>query len=102
MNEQSNYKEEINELINLGVIGQYPLFFKEWINDGIKSNSDILSNKNADQNIYQTIEKLSKHKSYERKKIALMGLDENERNQFVSSFFKVIEGKMLEEIKELH
>ncbi len=96
-------KQELKSLISMAQTGYYPLFFKEWIDDSLGENYyQKINMVRAKKNIISTLGKLSKHKSLDRKKMALLQLAPKERKQFIQSFFKMIEYNTLENIKELH
>lgn len=104
MHDRSNMKEINNEMknyLNLAKTGHYPLFFEDWINKDIK-DGEPLSFRVANRNVRDVFKKLSKHRSSERKKIALTGLKDNERKIFVRSFIKVVEHNLLKDLKSLH
>ena len=97
-------KEVNNEMKNylqMAQTGHYPLFFEHWLSDDLKE-SEPLSFRIADRNVKEIFKKLSRHRSTERKKTALIGLSENERKKFVRSFIKVVEHNLLKDIKSLH
>lgn len=92
---------EMKNYLQLAKTGHYPLFFQEWIQADIREG-DPLSFRVANKNVRETFKKLSKHRSSERKKIALTGLDEKERKIFIRSFIKVVEHDLLKDLTSLH
>jgi DNA-nicking Smr family endonuclease len=102
--DRSRMKEINNEMknyLNLAKTGYYPLFFSDWLNSDIK-DAEPMTFRMANRNVREVFKKLSKHRSSERKKIALTGLEEKERKIFIRSFIKVVEHDLLKDIKSLH
>lgn len=87
--------------INLAKTGHYPLFFEEWVNGSLKEARPI-SYRNANQNVKELFQKMSKHRSVERKKTLLTSLSHTEREEFIRSFFKLVERDILKDLKTLH
>jgi len=101
---QNQTHKDLNTLISMAQTGYFPLFSKEWIDDSL-SNQDYYLKINmvrAKKNILGTLKKLSRHSNFDRKKMALLQLTKKERTVFIQSFFKIIEYKTLEKIKDLH
>lgn len=92
---------EMKNYLNLAKTGHYPLFFEDWINSDIR-DGEPLSFRVANRNVRDVFKKLSKHRSSERKKVALIGLSENDRKIFIRSFIKVVEHDLLKDLKSLH
>ncbi|MBL7665716.1 MAG: hypothetical protein JNM93_11335 [Bacteriovoracaceae bacterium] len=86
---------DVEKLIEMGVSGHFPLFYKEWFDDSSKSVQPIALAQ-AKKNINDTVVKLSGHRSYERKKEALFHLNETERNLFIQSFLRIVENRILD------
>lgn len=86
--------------IDAAKIGHYPLFFEDWLKDS--SWQKQIAYRQANKNIKDVFKKLSKHRSADRKKTALIGLEKKERDEFINSFFRVVEHNLLKDIKSLH
>lgn len=90
-------------LINLGVQGHFPLFLDKWIsNPEIREKrfSKITGNERAKAK--KLFQRVSKHKSLEHKKIIVLSMTDDERSLFMKAFFKLVEGKILDQKPELH
>jgi len=92
---------EMKSYINLGQYGHYPLFFKEWLEDGVHY-SEPMSYRVANRNVREVFKKLAKHRTEEKKKTLLSALNDDERNLFIKSFVKVVEHNVLKDVKTLH
>ena len=87
--------------LHLASHGHFPLFFKEWLEEGIESQGPM-SFQVANRNVRETFKKLAKHRTEQKKKTALTGLEKTERDVFVKSFIKVVEHGLLKDLKTLH
>ena len=96
-------EESMKALINLGVTGHFPLFLDAWLKDPtIKERrfSKITGNERAKAK--KLFSRVSKHKSLEHKKIIVLSMNDEERTLFIKTFFKLVEGKILDQRPELH
>lgn len=93
---------ELQNYINLARNGHYPLFFKEWIDEGLRHNIKSSSYMRATKTVDLVFKNLEKHKGTERKKNFLMSLKDEERREFVKSFYTLVEYDLTRELKELH
>lgn len=87
--------------IYLAKTGHCPLFFEEWLDQSLKEARPV-SYRNASQNVKELFTRLAKHRSVERKKTLLTSLSESERDDFIRSFFKLVERDILKDLKTLH
>ena len=93
--------QSLNGLIELGKKGIFPLFERSWI-DQCFCGPEVKKSSKQKSQVSKMILKLSKHKSIERKKTLLLALSEKQRLLFIQEFFKLVEGKILDEGMELH
>ena len=94
---------KLESLIQLGSSGHYPLFFDQCLKECLYSKEKgHISYKDAKIKVKAALKKLEKHKSIERKKIALMSFEEKERQNFIKSFIKMVEFEILDHYKDLH
>jgi hypothetical protein len=98
---KANIHNEMKSYINLASHGHFPLFFKEWLAEGV-TNQGPMSFQVANRNVRETFKKLSCHRTQQKKKTALIGLQKDEREVFVKSFIKVVEHGLLKDLKTLH
>jgi hypothetical protein len=96
-----NLQTEMKSYIHLASHGHFPLFFKEWLQEGITTPGPM-SFQVANRNVKETFKKLSRHRTEQKKKTALTGLEKKERDIFVKSFIKVVEHSLLKDLKTLH
>lgn len=94
-------QNEISNYIKLAKTGHYPLFFGEWINDGLKDDKKIAVSR-ANKKVKEIFERLSTHRSETRKQTYLMSLSDEERTEFIQSFYKVVEHNIISELKGFH
>lgn len=96
-------EESMKALISLGVQGHFPLFLDVWLNDPtIKERrfSKITGLERAKAK--KLFSRVSKHRSLEHKKIVVQSMNDEERSLFMKAFFKIVEGKILDQRPELH
>lgn len=93
-------KQEYDNYLALGLTGHFPLFFDDWVKESHESNQKLNLRK-ANHNVAHVFNQLAKHTSLEKKKTALIGMDRLSREEFIRSFFKVVEHKHLSEVKTL-
>jgi hypothetical protein len=91
--------------LSLAQKGHCPLFHRDWIKESLQEST--LTHKpmtlaQARRVVDATFKKLDEHKSLEKKQVVLQALKSELRNEFIRSFFKVVEFKSLDELKELH
>ena|SRR5690554_6753111 len=100
MQQNLNVNNAMKGYINLAKTGHYPLFFEEWLNDSLKEGTAV-SYRSASENVKDLFKKMAKHRSLERKRTMLTGLPEEQRDQFIRSFFKLVERDILKDLKSL-
>lgn len=92
---------ELTQLLSLATQGHLPLFHQQWIRDSFSENRR-LSFARASRIVEDGLKRLERHHSYDRKQTALAAFPASERHEFIQSFFKMVEYKTLDQIKELH
>ena len=91
----------IKSLIELGVHGHFPLFPQEWfLNFSLKFEEKI--SKTEKEKAQKIINRLGKHKNLNRKRTILYSLNDEERYIFLKVFFRMVEGRILNNKLELH
>lgn len=88
---------EYKNFITLGATGHYPLFFSEWLAESLEYKQNI-SYKKAGHNVKHIFKQLEKHKTIEKKKTALIGMDRLSRQEFIRSFLKIVEHETMKNI----
>ena len=83
--------------IKIATTGHYPLFFSEWLEESLHIKQN-LSFRKAGLNVKQTFKLLERHKTIEKKKTALIGMNKVSREEFIRSFFKIVEHEKLKEM----
>lgn len=91
--------EKVNQFVDLALIGQYPLFYDEWLRTTYNKR---LTFRDANKNVKDTFKVIGKHRQISRMKESLFLLDEQQRVEFVHSFLKVVEHQYKKNIKTLH
>lgn len=100
MNNPIISKTEIKNFLKLAETGHYPLFFEEWVHESLNTNQK-LNFKKANHNVRSIFNQLSRHNTIEKKKTALISMDKLTREEFIRSFFKVVEHEFLKENNKL-
>lgn len=100
MQTQSNVKSDYNNYLQLAQIGHYPLFFNDWVKTSLNQKQKMTFRK-ANHNVKHVFNQLARHKTLEKKKTALIGMDRISREEFIRSFFMVVEHEMLKDLKSL-
>jgi hypothetical protein len=105
MEKRVRTEEEISMLrfIELGRLGHYPLFFREWIQESYakKAQHKNTSVPTTKEYVYKIFSELEKHKNLERKKTFLEMLSNDERNKFIRSFMYLVEVRALDKTQTL-
>jgi hypothetical protein len=90
-------------LIQLGTTGHFPLFHECWINDpGLKEKRFQKITGIERARAKKLFQQVSKHRQLEHKKTVLLSMNEDDRKLFMKAFFKMVEGKILDQSPELH
>jgi hypothetical protein len=94
----------LDQLIEAGSAGFYPLFYQDWILESLADASETrkLSFSRAAETVHRVYKKIERHTSIERKKVAIQALNIEERRDFVLSFIKMVEYRTLDKLRELH
>tara|TARA_B100001971_G_C18268036_1_gene596540 strand:- start:115795 stop:116094 length:300 start_codon:yes stop_codon:yes gene_type:complete len=98
--EETNVNNLLKHYIDAAMIGHNTLFFEDWLKEHKWDRT--IAYRTANKNVRDTFKKLSRHRSTDRKKIALTSLDKNEREIFINSFYRVVEHNLLKDLKSLH
>ena len=94
----------LDQLIEAGSSGYYPLFYQDWILESLADRSEVkrMSFSRAAETVHRVYKQIERHHSIERKKTALGALKNDERKDFVLSFMKMVEYRALDKMRELH
>jgi hypothetical protein len=96
--------EGLDQLIESGSSGYYPLFYQGWIHESFSDVGEAkrISFSKAAETVHKVYKQIERHSSIERKKTAILALKNNERKEFVLSFIKMVEYRTLDKMRELH
>ena len=97
---QPGPKVEYKNYLEMAKYGHYPLFFEEWLDESLPGGQALPARK-ATHNVRHVFNLLARHNTVERKKTALISMDKTSRQEFIRSFFKVVEEDILKENKTL-
>ena len=97
---KSNKNKDYLNFIKIARTGHYPLFFDQWLSESLIQKQN-LSFKKAGHNVQHTFKQLERHSTIEKKKTALLGMDRISREEFIRSFFKIVEHETLKEVNTL-
>lgn len=94
----------LDELIEAGSSGYYPLFYKAWIHESLADVAEVrrMSFSRAAETVHRYYRQIERHSSLDRKKTAIQALTDQDRRDFVLSFIKMVEYRSLDKMKELH
>ena len=98
--ETKKVRMEYKNYIDMATIGHYPLFFSEWLPQSLNKKND-LSFKKAGHNVKHIFKLLERHKTIEKKKTALIGMEKKSREEFIRSFLRVVEHESLKRMNNL-
>ncbi len=101
MSQSPERSDVLGQLLALAALGQLPLFHQEWIRDSFH-DPRRLSFARASRIVEDGLKRLERHQTYDRKQTALAAFPQSEREEFIQSFFKMVEYKTLDQLKELH
>lgn len=94
----------LDQLIEAGSSGYFPLFYQDWIIESLKEETVVrkMSFSRAAETVHRVYKQIERHSSIERKKTAIQALKSEERQDFVLSFIKMVEFRALDKMRELH
>lgn len=99
-NTQTTPKIDYKNYLKLAETGYYPLFFDEWVQESLEQRQNLNFRK-ASHNVKHVFNQLARHNTIEKKKTALIGMDKFTREEFIRSFFKIVEHEILKDNKNL-
>lgn len=94
----------LNQLIDAGSAGYFPLFYPDWISESFKDQPTVqkMTFSRAAETVHRVYKRIERHSSIERKKTAIQALGSEERQDFILSFMKMVEYRALDKLRELH
>ncbi len=94
----------LDQLIEAGSSGYFPLFYQDWILESFadKAVTQKISFSRAAETVHRVYKQIERHHSIERKKTAIQALKDEDRQDFILSFMKMVEFRTLDRIRELH
>lgn len=96
-------EESMKALIHLGTVGHFPLFHDLWMSDpDIKEKRFQKITGLERARAKKLFQQVSKHRQLEHKKTVLLSMNDEDRKLFMKAFFKLVEGKILDQKMELH
>lgn len=96
-------EDSMKRLIELGTQGFFPLFHSSWIEELDISNKKFQKFTGVERTKAKKLfQKLSQHRTLEHKKIALLAMTIDDRKLFIKAFFKMVEGKIIDQRPDLH
>eukprot|EP00923_Selenidium_pygospionis_P056712 GHVN01098984.1.p1 GENE.GHVN01098984.1~~GHVN01098984.1.p1 ORF type:complete len:102 (+),score=8.23 GHVN01098984.1:102-407(+) len=100
MNQSQVKSTNFSNYVQMAQTGHYPLFFNDWLSSSLKERQPM-SMRNASENVEKVFTTLERHRTLEKKKTALISMEQTEREEFIRSFFKVVEHEALKDIRSL-
>lgn len=96
-------EESMKALIHLGTTGHFPLFHDIWMNDPDMKEKRFQKITGIERaRAKKLFQQVSKHRQLEHKKTVLISMCDEDRKLFMKAFFKLVEGKILDQRPELH
>lgn len=97
-------RHELDQLIEAGSSGYFPLFYQSWIHESFADVTEVkrMSFSRAAETVHRVFGELERHNSLDRMKVAIQALKNDERKDFIISFMKMVEYRTLDKLKELH
>ena len=93
-------KADFKNYVQMAKTGHYPLFNRAWLEDSLEERKPV-SYKIASDKVKNVFNQLARHKSLNKKQTAIMGMDRLTREDFIQSFFKIVEHETLRDIDSL-
>jgi hypothetical protein len=95
---------ELDKLIEFGSSGHLPLFFQDWIIESFADSKDlgVISFSRAAETVHRVYGQIQIHQSIEKKKTAIQAMGDAQRREFILSFMKMVEYRVLDKVRELH
>lgn len=87
--------------LSLGGSGQFPLFYKDWFGN-INLTQENYKLKNGTKILNKYFKKISKYRTLDKKKTAISAMNECDREEFLNTFFYVLEEKILNSEYKYH
>lgn len=96
--------QELDQLIEAGSSGYFPLFYQAWIHESFADLGEVrkMSFSRAAETVHRVYKQIERHSSIEKKKTAIQALKNDERKDFILSFMKMVEYRALDKMRELH
>ncbi len=95
--------ESLEALIHMGIHGHFPLFHDSWINDQDFQTKRFIRLTGIERaRAKKLFQQVTKHRTLEHKKTVLLSLSNEDRMIFMKAFFKLVEGKILDQKPEIH
>lgn len=98
-NQTAPIRDEIKSYIKLASLGQYPLFPPHW------EKSELLEKMNyhkAKGHVGRVFQNLRRHRTLNKKQIAILGMRPDEQKLFINSFLKLVEYDVLQNNENIH
>ncbi len=100
-NKTQERQDPIHYYLQLGRSGQFPLFFKDWLEKVNMIQKKSKSRKSI-RLLKKYFKKIEKHKTIDKKRIAISAMSDDERFEFLNSFFHAIEEEILNSEHKYH
>ncbi len=95
--------EALEALINMGTNGYFPLFHESWLSSDHFQEKRFIKLTGVERaRAKKLFQLVTKHKSMDHKKTMLLSFTEEDRFIFMKAFFKLVEGKILDQKPEIH
>lgn len=96
-------EESMKALIKMGTMGHYPLFQECWMKDPDLKEKRFQKITGLERaRAKKLFKQVSTHRQLEHKKTVLLSMNDEDRRLFMKAFFKLVEGKILDQCPELH
>lgn len=89
-------EHDVKNYLIMAQNGHMPLFFKEWIQKN-QNSEHYISYNNASKTVKDVFTALSRHRTITKMQTAIISMDQDKRDIFMSSFMKMVEYNSLKE-----
>ncbi len=91
----------LNYYLELGKLGQFPLFYKDWLEQVNLSQKRNKNKKNV-RLLKKYFKKIERHSTLDKKRVAISAMSEEERTEFLNMFFYALEEEILNSEHKYH
>lgn len=92
----------LDDLIEAGVKGHFPLFYPEWLPKCIRKRQKRSFTSSEKKIVRDVFARIDQHRDIDRKRTILLTLGEEERKLFVRAFLGLVEARLISKKIKIH